>query len=467
MKGFYLKPGGVGIIVVFITILFCFNALSSEGTGVSEGSAGINKNCPPINADKEEEARLPSGLTDPGTGPWNLVPKEKVLSVCRLDPKKLEEAEQLLPFPWAIIRYGQLCWQHDAMNFSPREAYSATKTLGALVAGIVAYQTRNFVRNENKNTGPFSDMDRVDWWFDGLSYNKDAHVGHVLAMVANNESLESGKKTMTYDGAGSTQITTVSFMLNTAISQCPDRLGNNLEAFTKKFLYEPLGMTKSTWTDGKAQKNFALTWKTDVLDMARVGLLMLNRGVWTGKRILSEEWIYRMTHPAFEDANTAYGYLTWLNASSNYTMGGIPVAVPPDADENGKFKVPSLPGPCAPVSIYKEHPHGLSTSPDCNYKAPYTCEQKYDVGVWQAIGLLGQVIQGHPGLDMVIVARDVSLFKSDDPKFMSDLTKGFPAPKVLWDVLRGAVIAGDPIYKDDEQGFCRDYGSNKYAPDLK
>jgi CubicO group peptidase (beta-lactamase class C family) len=46
-------------------------------------------------------------------------------------------------------------------------------------------------------------------------------------------------------------------------------------------------------------------------DQARIGLLLLNRGMWNGRRILSEEWIERMLDPCPLFRN--YGYLWWLN----------------------------------------------------------------------------------------------------------------------------------------------------------
>ena len=47
------------------------------------------------------------------------------------------------------------------------------------------------------------------------------------------------------------------------------------------------------------------------LDHARVGMLMLNDGVWEGKRILSEDWISACRTPC--PLNAQYGYLWWLN----------------------------------------------------------------------------------------------------------------------------------------------------------
>src|SRR5689334_18739741 len=45
-------------------------------------------------------------------------------------------------------------------------------------------------------------------------------------------------------------------------------------------------------------------------DQARIGLLLLRRGVWGGHRILSEAWIERMLEPCPLYSN--YGYLWWL-----------------------------------------------------------------------------------------------------------------------------------------------------------
>ncbi|MGH7434135.1 MAG: hypothetical protein ACRENE_00505 [Polyangiaceae bacterium] len=394
-----------------------------------------------------------SGLVDPGTSPWVLVPADQVRDVCKLDPAALAAAEKAFDVPWAIVRYGRLCYQHKAIGFTPAEAWSTTKTLGAVAVGAVAYETRG-LPSTGRKTGPLADTDRVDQWLDAFTYNKDAQVAHVMAMVAASPSLALGQRTMTYDTIGTTQINSLSDIANAAIAQAPSMLGANLEDFTQKFVFEPLGMTHSTWSNGAATKTFAYSWTTDVLDMARIGLLLMNGGVWSGRRVVDADWVYRMTHPSFEDANTGYGYLTWLNASSNWTLGGIPGAmVTPDA--NGRFQGAYSPGPCAPVSLYKTHPHGLSDSPDCNYAAPYICAQTYDVGVWQAVGLAGQVIQGHPGLDLVIVARQVTPSGT-----------GPDAPKMVWDALKGAVIAADPRFGGDESGFCAAYGANAYAPDL-
>ena len=46
-------------------------------------------------------------------------------------------------------------------------------------------------------------------------------------------------------------------------------------------------------------------------DQARIGLMLLRRGLWGSRRILSEEWIERMLEPC--PIYPQYGYLWWLN----------------------------------------------------------------------------------------------------------------------------------------------------------
>ncbi len=50
-----------------------------------------------------------------------------------------------------------------------------------------------------------------------------------------------------------------------------------------------------------------------MLDLAKIGRLYLNRGVWNGKRIVSEEWIRQSTDYATD--NDGY-HFNWYNLSS-------------------------------------------------------------------------------------------------------------------------------------------------------
>ncbi len=366
---------------------------------------------------------------DPGTAEWVPVARDQVAAECGLAPDLLDAADQILGHPWAVIRHGKLCHEYSPTGDDPiSQVFSATKTLGAVVTGIAAYRTRDLERTGPK-TGPVAVEDRVDHWLDEVSFNPDAQIGHLLGMVAFNDDLSPGNRSYVYDLDGSREINRLSDILNTAIVQDTTALGANLDEFSKRFLFEPLGMRESTWLDGNPRKIFGWTWASTVRDMARLGLMLLNGGVWNGERVLGEDWVYAMTHPSFEDANVNYGYLTWLKARTN----------------------PVLFGECMPAALWNRYPHGsLSGAADCNYAGGVSCDQQHDVGAWSAIGMFGQYIHGHPALDLVIVGKD-----------MGDGLR----PAGLWNAVRPALVALDPLYRGDDDAFCAAYGANAYAPD--
>jgi len=55
-------------------------------------------------------------------------------------------------------------------------------------------------------------------------------------------------------------------------------------------------------------------------DLARFGLLILNRGNWDGKQLVSEKWIQEATTPSSHGPD--YGYLWWLNTKQQHWPSG-------------------------------------------------------------------------------------------------------------------------------------------------
>ncbi|TDH28698.1 class C beta-lactamase-related serine hydrolase [Segetibacter sp. 3557_3] len=54
--------------------------------------------------------------------------------------------------------------------------------------------------------------------------------------------------------------------------------------------------------------------------MARFGLLLLNKGMWDGKPILTDSAYISAQVNSSQDINPSYGYLTWLNGKSSYML---------------------------------------------------------------------------------------------------------------------------------------------------
>ena len=388
-----------------------------------------------------EEGSYPTGddrlaYNDPGLGPFEEVASGDLIERCGLDPDILASIDASVNYPYAIVRYGLLCHEYypeggeagpDVMS----ETFSVTKTMAGAVLGRLVTLSEGLEY-------PLSDMDRMDSWVDDITFNPDARVAHVLAMVAHNESLEFGSREFSYDTYGIVQINKLSEVIEAVIAKSPGEFEGvqTTAEFAQRFLFEPLGMNHSEWSG----YYFAAGWSASLRDMARLGLLLVHDGVYDQQVVLSEEWVYKMTHPAFEDTNTGYGYLTWLGASNFYKVpGGYP------------YYLFEPFGACEPPALWPEYPHGLSESPDCGYYGAYPCEQEFDVGVFSANGGVGNIILGHPALDLVMVAKD-----AEGGLFISG----------LWDLIRPALVEHDPVYKGDMDAFCRDYASGAYAPDL-
>lgn len=128
--------------------------------------------------------------------------------------------------------------------------------------------------------------------------------------------------------------------------------------------------------------------------------------------------------------------LTWLNARAGST--DINATIAADA--------------CAPPALWPKYPHKVSDAPDCQY-GMLSCAEKFDVGAWSAQGAGGQVILGHPALDLVIVAKDVQAVDC--------------GPPCMWGAVRAALLAHDPMFKGDEDAFCKAYSNSNYAPDIQ
>ena len=96
---------------------------------------------------------------------------------------------------------------------------------------------------------------------------------------------------------------------------------SNMEVgtFAEKYLFHPLGVSQYTWTsypDGSIETDGGLALRSR--DLARIGQLFLDKGVWRSERIISEQWIIESTKERlrFGKANRwGYGY-HWMQKES-------------------------------------------------------------------------------------------------------------------------------------------------------
>jgi CubicO group peptidase (beta-lactamase class C family) len=90
--------------------------------------------------------------------------------------------------------------------------------------------------------------------------------------------------------------------------------GQNVLAFARRRIFAPLGMTHTTMTTDRAGNALVFEGiRSTCRDLARFGLLMLDRGAWGSKRIVSSSWVAQATGRSSTKLNAGYGYLWWLN----------------------------------------------------------------------------------------------------------------------------------------------------------
>lgn len=89
--------------------------------------------------------------------------------------------------------------------------------------------------------------------------------------------------------------------------------GMAIEEFVKQYLFVPLGISNVSWghTSKKAVIPSGRRMYMTPRDMAKIGKLILNKGMWDEQQIVSEEWIIESTSLKTKITGIDYGYLWW------------------------------------------------------------------------------------------------------------------------------------------------------------
>ena len=123
--------------------------------------------------------------------------------------------------------------------------------------------------------------------------------------------------------------------------------GMTMENFARAALFAPLGITRWRWEGDaaghtKGQGNLSLRTR----DVARIGQMVLGKGVYQGRRVIGADWIDAMLAPrvaigAVDRYADHYGYF-WYTKTQSIGTHRIPVQFASGNGGNKLYLVPSL-----------------------------------------------------------------------------------------------------------------------------
>ncbi len=254
-----------------------------------------------------------------------------------------------------VVRGGALVFEYYAPGYGPHvphQLYSVSKTFTSMTIGAAI--DRGLLRLDDSAAGFFPEAKTS-----GLQ--KAITVRNLLMMSTGHEAdpfdsvmlkgsdprwakifLETPVK---YTPGSRFQYETgASYLLGAILTRIT---GKPVLELAKEWLLAPIGITSADWMlSPEGCSAGGTNMEMAPLDMARFGLLLLNDGVWEGKRLLSADYIHEASkkqihsvtpgnHEYKLEARQGYGYQTWrcsYNAWRADGMCGQLILMCPDQD---------------------------------------------------------------------------------------------------------------------------------------
>ncbi|WP_303317966.1 serine hydrolase [Flavivirga abyssicola] len=205
---------------------------------------------------------------------------------------------------------------------------SATKSITSILMGIAV--DKGFVKNVN---------DPISKYLNSLvptknldERKKEITIEHLLTMSTGLDCNDWDKKSKGQEDKIYKKNDWLQYFLNLPMINKPGTVSNyctigqilateiisqtsgiTIDKFAEKYLFNPLGINNVNWghTSKKeiipSGKRLYMTSR----DMAKIGQLILNKGKWNGKQVVSEKWIEKSTTPKTKITGIDYGYLWW------------------------------------------------------------------------------------------------------------------------------------------------------------
>jgi CubicO group peptidase (beta-lactamase class C family) len=111
-----------------------------------------------------------------------------------------------------------------------------------------------------------------------------------------------------------------------ATAMLSEAAGKPIQDYAREMVFEPLGMLNATW--GREDEHGLVSggWglRLRPMDMAKVGIVILHDGEWQGRQLVPASWVQAMETPV---AARDFGYYLWrdhiVETEPSYTMMGF------------------------------------------------------------------------------------------------------------------------------------------------
>jgi CubicO group peptidase (beta-lactamase class C family) len=222
-----------------------------------------------------------------------------------------------------VVRDGKLAGEWYFNGTGPnttQDVYSVTKSFTSTLVGIA------------QDEGKLQIGAKASTWIPGWSgtLSDPVTIQELLSMDSGREwsfqtdyqqLLAASDRTAFAAGLGQSAPPATQWTYNNAAVQTLEQVlqsatGEDVGTFAEQRLFAPLGMTHTSLGRDKAgNPQLFEGLESTCRDLARFGLLMLDKGSWGGKRLVSSSWVAHATGRSSTPLNAAYGYLWWLNRS--------------------------------------------------------------------------------------------------------------------------------------------------------
>jgi CubicO group peptidase (beta-lactamase class C family) len=227
-------------------------------------------------------------------------------------------------------------WGYD--RATPHQISSDTKSITSILAGIAA--DRNKISPTEPVSTFFQDYPETPW----VEENYPVNIGQIMSMTAGldwNEDVPYQDPRNTAEGLLIAQ-DPIAYVLQRKLVEKPGtrfqynsglpnlvgdavsrRIGQPFGDFADRFLFAPLAIKEHFWT---TQKNGHVLAAGGLYlrprDMAKIGQMMLDHGVWNGRRVLSAAWVDASTAQHTPADGYAYGYYWHLSTKEKPRLDG-------------------------------------------------------------------------------------------------------------------------------------------------